>query len=63
MVKKNGKCKEYNLINGKIFFDGEYLNGLKNGKCKDYDTITGELKFDGEYLKGKKIKKEKKCFF
>ena len=30
---KNGKGKEYNE-DGKLIYDGEYLNGEKNGKGK-----------------------------
>ena len=50
----NGKIKEYDN-NGKLIFEGEYLNGEKNGKGKEYDYY-GKLKFEGEYLNG-----EKKC--
>ena len=32
----NGKVKEY-YDNGKIKFEGEYLNGKRNGKGKEYD--------------------------
>ena len=39
--------KEYDY-NGKIIFEGEYLNGKRwNGKAKDKD-------FEGDYLNGKK---------
>ena len=31
-----GKGKEYK--NGKIIFEGEYLNGQRNGKGKEYDN-------------------------
>ena len=34
MEKKNGNGKEYDY-NGKLEFEGEYLNGEKNGKGKD----------------------------
>ena len=45
--------KEYN---GKLMFEGEYLNGKRNGKGKEYD-FNGKLKFEGEFLNGtKKIK-------
>ena len=44
----NGKGKEY-YDNGKLKFEGEYLNGEKNGKGKEYDD-NGNLKFEGEYL-------------
>jgi len=45
----NGKGKEYNY-NGKLLFEGEYLNGIKNGKVKEYNKY-GKLEFEGEYLK------------
>ena len=50
--KKNGKCKGYNN-NGKIVFEGEYLNGKKNGKCKEYNN-DGIVIFEGNYFNGKK---------
>ena len=46
------KGKEYNFYNGRLMFEGEYLNGKKNGKGKEY--VLGKLIFDGEYLNGKK---------
>ena len=52
-----GKVKEYDF-NGKLKFEGEYLNGKRNGKGKEYD-FNGKLKFEGEYLNGKKTEKEK----
>ena len=42
--------KEYNF-DGKIIFEGEYLNGKRNGMGKEYNN--GELLFEGEYLNGK----------
>ena len=44
-----GKAKEYD-DEGKLIFDGEYLNGKRNGRAKEY----GEIEFDGEYFDGKK---------
>ena len=41
-----------NFIDGKLEFEGEYLNGERNGKGKEYDS-NGILKFEGEYLNGK----------
>jgi len=37
----NGKGKEYNY-DGKLEFEGEYLNGKRNGKEKEYYD-NGEL--------------------
>ena len=49
--KRNGKCKEFN-DNGKIVFEGEYLNGEKR-KGKEYNW-DGTLSYIGEYLNGKR---------
>ena len=43
--------KEY-YINGKLKFEGKYLNGEKHGKGKQYDS-DGELQFEGIYVNGK----------
>ena len=58
---KNGKgiIKEYKYktISDKLFFEGEYLNGLRNGKGKKYYiNASGKtvLEFEGEYLNGVK---------
>ena len=48
----NGQIKEY-YDNGKILYEGEYLNGERNGKGKEYYP-DGQLEFEGEYLNGKK---------
>ena len=47
---KNGKgyAKEF-YSEGRIIYEGEYLNGEKNGKGKEYDT-EGKLIFEGDYL-------------
>ena len=34
--------------NGKLSFEGEYLNGLENGKVKKY--YNGVLTIEGEYI-------------
>ena len=49
-------------MNGKLKFEGEYLNGKRNGKGKEYND--GKLEFEGEYLNGerKRNAKEKKSF-
>ena len=50
MGKKSGKGKEYR--NGRLFFEGEYLNGKKwNGKAFKYFG-NDKLYFEGEYLNG-----------
>ena len=54
----NGKVKEYDYYNGKLIFEGEYLNGKRNGKGKEYYN-NGKLIFEGEYLNGKRNGKGK----
>ena len=46
---KNGKGKinEY-YYNGKLVFEGEYINGERNGKGKEYNYKNGKLEFEGE---------------
>ena len=55
--KKNGKGKEYYSSNGNIYFEGDYLNGLKL-KGKEYNDY-GELIFEGLYMDGKRLKIKK----
>ena len=57
---KDGKgyIKEYN-DNGRLIFEGEYINGQRNGKGKEYDHGESELKFEGEYLNGQRNGKGK----
>ena len=52
------KGKEYDGLNNKLIFEGEYLNGKRNGKGKEYN-YKGALIFEGEYLNGKKNGKGK----
>ena len=52
----NGKGKEYD--NGKLKFEGEYLNGKRHGYGKEYSYI-GEITFEGEYLNDKRNGKGK----
>ena len=47
---------------GKLIYEGEYLNGEKNGKGKEYNW-QGELELEGEYLKGRRNGKGKKYYF
>ena len=47
------KVKEYNE-DGKLKFEGEYLNDKKNGKGKEYKD--GKLIFEGEYLYGFRLR-------
>ena len=59
--KRNGKRKEYNN-DGKLIFDGEYLNEKKwYGKGKEYYN-NGTLKYEGIYLKGEKNGKGKEYY-
>ena len=50
--RRNVKGKEY-YGNGKLKFEGEFLNGKRHGEGKEYDFNNGKLNFEGEYLKGK----------
>ena len=52
----NGKVKEYDY-DGKLEFEGEYLNGEKNGKVKEY--YNGKLELEGEYKNGERNGKGK----
>ena len=47
--------REYNSLNDKLIFEGQYKNNKRNGKGKEYNE-NGKLIFDGEYLDGKKWK-------
>ena len=52
----NGKGKEYNH-DGKLLFEGEYLNGERwKGKGKEY-YYDGALYFEVEYLNGERKRK------
>ena len=54
----NGTIIEYNE-EGKISFEGEYMNEERNGKGKEYDDWDGDLIFEDEYLNGKRNGKRK----
>ena len=58
LINGNGNVKEY-WNDGKLKFEGEYLNGKRNGKGKEYDFYKGKLEFEGEYLKGERNGKGK----
>ena len=47
----NGHIKQF-WGNGKLNFEGEYLNGKRNGKGKEYDDDI--IMYEGEYLNGMK---------
>ena len=55
----NGKglIKEY-CESDALYFEGEYLDGLKNGKGKEY-KFNNLLTYEGEYLNGKRNGKGK----
>ena len=46
MKKETGKGKEY-YLNGKVAFEGEYINDKRDGKGKQYSE-EGEIIFIGE---------------
>ena len=54
----NGKIKEYNE-DGKLEFEGEYLNDKKNGFGKNFYE-NGNIEFEGEFKDGLKNGKGKK---
>ena len=53
-----GEGKEY-YDDGKLKFEGEYINGEKNGKGIEYDISSKTILFEGEYLNGKRNGKGK----
>ena len=59
--EKNGKGREYSLIENKLIFEGECLNGKRNGKGKEYYNY-GRILFEGEYLNGKRNGKGKEYY-
>jgi len=61
--KRNGKGKEFDKLDNKILFEGEYLNGKRNGKGKEYYKENGKLKFEGKYLNGKRNEKGKEYYY
>ena len=52
-MEKNGKGngKEYD-IDGRLIYDGEYLDGERNGKGKEYNNK--RLIYEGEFFNGKR---------
>ena len=45
-------------MNGKLKFEGEYLNGQRNGKGKEYH-YNNKLIFEGTFFKGNRNGKGK----
>ena len=58
--KKNGKGKDFDQ-NGKLIYEGEFLNGKRYGKGKEYN-FDGKLLFEGEYINGKLWKGKLKSY-
>ena len=52
--KKNGNGKEYK-INGKLEYEGTFLDGKRHGKGKEFYK-NGTIEFEGEYLYNFKYK-------
>ena len=61
-MEKNGLEKQKNNRDGKIKFEGEYLNGERHGKGKEY-YLDGKIRFDGEYLNGETRKGKKYDYY
>ena len=59
LIDGNGKIIDY--FNGKIFLEGNLLNGEKNGKFKKYD-YGGRIVFEGNYSNGLKYGKGKSYY-
>ena len=57
LKNEKGYIKEYNICDGKLRFEGQYINWDKNGKGREY--IFGHLIFEGEYKNGKRNGKGK----
>ena len=57
-----GYVKEYNNYNGKLIYEGNYLNGERNAKGKEYYD-NGSLLFEGEYLNGERNGKGKEYYW
>jgi len=49
-------------LNGKLKFEGEYLNGKRNGQGKEYYD-NDKLEYEGEYINGKRSGKGKEFHF
>ena len=55
--KKNGKGKEYNILNDQLIFEGDYIDGKRTGYGKEYIYDKFDDKFliyEGKYLDGKR---------
>ena len=50
------------MLEYKIKFEGEYLNGKRNGKGKEY-IFNDRLLFEGEYLNGERNGKGKEYYW
>ena len=59
MIDGEGNGKEYDN-DGKLRYDGEYLNGIKNGKGREFKY--NKLIFEGEYLNGERNGKGKEYY-
>ena len=59
-ILKEGKghIKEYDIYNGELKYEGDYVNGERDGKGKEY-SCEHIMKFEGEYLNGKRNGKGK----
>ena len=61
IFETKGKGNEYNSLNDKLIYEGEFLDGIKNGKGKEYNK-DGILIYEGKYLNGERNGKGKEYY-
>ena len=53
IFENNKKGKEYNALNDKLIFEGQYSNKKRKGQGKEYYD-DNRVKYEGEFLNGKR---------
>ena len=59
--KKNGKGKEYNILNDELIFEGDYIDDKRTGYGKEYYEKE-KIRYEGKYLNGKRNGKGKEYY-
>ena len=59
--ERNGKGKEY-YDNGKLIFEGEYINGERNKGIGIEYYDNGKIEYEGEYINGERNGKGKEYY-